>query len=99
MKFGPYLRRLRQQANLTQGKLARKCGLSDAYINQLETATADPPTRQVCRAIARALGADGNELWKYSFTARLESWLRKEGFKKIPGGLISAFFDDLANGA
>lgn len=97
MKFGPYLRRLRKAGNLTQGKLAHMCGLSDAYINQLETEIADPPTLQVCKALARALGVDGNELWKNAFTARLEAWLKKEGFKKVPEGLSSAFFDDLTN--
>lgn len=95
MKFGAYLKRLRQRANLTQGELARRCRLSDAYVNQLETAKADPPTRQVCRILARALEVDRNEVWKYSFTARLERWLRKEGFKKTSGGLTSAFFDNL----
>jgi transcriptional regulator with XRE-family HTH domain len=96
MKFEAYLSRARQAAKLTQGELARKCRLSDAYINQLETGRADPPTRQVCMALARALGADGNELWKHAFAARLEKWLKREGFRKIPDGAASAFYDDLA---
>ena len=96
MKFGAYLKRLRQRANLTQGELARRCGLSDAYINQLETAKADPPTRQVCKVLARALGVDRNDLWKYAFTARLERWLQKEGYGKIRDGLTSTFFDNLS---
>jgi transcriptional regulator with XRE-family HTH domain len=97
MNFGTYVRRLRQQANLTQDGLARKCGLSKAYINQLESAKTDPPTRQVCRTLARALAADENELWKYAFTARLEKWLNKEGFKRVSADLLSSFFANLSD--
>ena len=95
MRFGPYLKRLRLGAKLTQKELARKCGLSDAYINRVESQEADPPTRQVCSALARALGADGNELWKHAFAARLQKWLKREGFRKIPEGAASAFYDRL----
>lgn len=97
MDFGVYLKHLRQNANLTQSELARKCGLSDAYLNRVEKHTVDPPTRRVCRELARALGADGTELWKRAFTARLERWLRKEGFKRAPEPLLSALFDSLTN--
>jgi transcriptional regulator with XRE-family HTH domain len=96
MKFGAYLKRLRLGAKLTQKELARKCSLSDAYINRIEGQEADPPTRQVCMALARALGADGNELWKHAFAARLEKWLKKEGFRRIPDDAASAFYDRLA---
>jgi transcriptional regulator with XRE-family HTH domain len=95
MRFGAYLSQARQAAKLTQDEVARKCRLSDAYINQLETGRADPPTRKVCMALARALGADGNELWKHAFAARLEKWLRREGFRKTPEGAASAFYDRL----
>jgi transcriptional regulator with XRE-family HTH domain len=95
MKFGAYLKRLRLGAKLTQKELARKCNLSDAYINRIEGQQADPPTRQVCMALARALGGDGNELWKHAFVARLEKWLKKEGFRKIPQNLPAEFYDDL----
>ncbi len=97
MKFGPYLKRCRVAASLTQKELARKCGLSDAYINRVENQEADPPTREVCATLARALRVDEKELWRCSFTARLAKWLRKEGFRKTPEGLASAFFNDLTN--
>ena len=97
MKFETYLKQIRRKANLTQGELAHKCGLSDAYVNQLETGKADPPTRRVCEDLARALGVDGDDLWKFAFTARLERWLRKEGFKRIPESLLSALFDALTD--
>ena len=95
MRFGPYLKRLRLGAKLTQKALARKCGLSDAYINRIEGEEADPPTRQVCMALARALGADGNELWKHAFVPRIEKWLKKEGFRKIPASLTADLYDGL----
>jgi transcriptional regulator with XRE-family HTH domain len=95
MEFGAYLKCLRQHAALTQIELARKCGLSDAYVNQLETARTDPPTRQVCRTLARALEANEDELWKHAFTARLERWLKKEGFRRIQADSLTAFFDIL----
>ena len=95
MRFGAYLTQARQAAKLTQGEVARKCKLSDAYINQLETGRADPPTRQVCMALARALGADGNELWKHAFVPRIEKWLKKEGFRKIPASLTADLYDGL----
>ena len=95
MNFGAHLKHLRRQTKLTQSELAQECRLSDAYINQLETGRADPPTRQVCITLARALGVDCNELWKHAFTARLESWLRKEGLKSYPQESIAAFIDQL----
>jgi transcriptional regulator with XRE-family HTH domain len=95
MRFGPYLKKLRLHAGLTQKELAKKCRLSSTYVNQLEKEETDPPTQQICRALARALGLEERDLWKYAFTGRLERWVRKEGYKKIPSGLTSAFFDSL----
>jgi len=95
MRFGSRLRLQRLKGGLTQSQLARSVRLTSAYINQLENSKAAPPTRAVCGLLARALGIDKSELWKYSFTARLERWLRKEGFKKTSGDLIPAFFDNL----
>lgn len=97
MKFGAHLKQARLKAKLTQSDLARKCGVSDAYLNRVEKQKVDPPTRQVCRALARALGVEQNDLWKHAFAARLERWLRREGFRKTPDGLTSAFFDNLTS--
>jgi len=95
MRFGSRLRLQRLKGGLTQSQLARSARLTSAYINQLENSKAAPPTRAVCGLLARALGIDKSELWKYSFTARLERCLRKEGFKKTPSDLLPAFFDNL----
>jgi transcriptional regulator with XRE-family HTH domain len=96
MRFGPYLKSLRRRAGLTQLELAQKCGLSGAYVNRLETQMADPPTRKVCYCLARALGVDGDEIWKQAFTARLERWLKKEGFKGASSELLADFFESLS---
>jgi hypothetical protein len=42
-----------------------------------------------------ALGLDGNEVWKQAFTARLERWLKKEGFKGPSSELLANFFESL----
>lgn len=97
MRFGAYVKGLRLKAKLTQLDLARKCGLSDAYINRLETQTAEPPTRKVCYCLARAFGLDGDEVWRQAFIARLEKWLKKEGFRGIGSDVISNFFDALSS--
>jgi hypothetical protein len=56
---------------------------------------ADPPTRKVCYCLARALRLDGEEVWKQAFAARLEKWLKKEGFRRLSLEAISNFFDVL----
>jgi transcriptional regulator with XRE-family HTH domain len=95
MRFGLHLKDLRLHAGLTQSQLAQKCHLTSAYINQLETAKAAPPTRRVCQGLARALGVEERELRRYAFIARLERWVKKEGYKKIPGHLALILFDTL----
>jgi hypothetical protein len=47
------------------------------------------------RYVIGRIGLEERDLWKYAFTGRLERWVRKEGYKKIPSGLSSAFFDSL----
>ena len=95
MRFGPYLKDLRLHAGLTQSQLAQKCRLTSAYISQLEKEKTDPPTRQICRVLARALGAEERQLRRYAFIARLERWVRKEGYKKISDRLATVLFDTL----
>ena len=95
MKFGSHLQRLRLKAGLTQGDLARKCSLSDAYINRIENQVADPPPRKMCKMLARALGTDGVDLWKHAFAARLDRWLRKEGYRRVSDSLKAYLIDNL----
>ena len=95
MRFGPHLKDLRLHAGLTQSQLAQKCRLTSAYITQLEKGKTDPPTRQICSALARALGVEERDLRRYAFIARLGRWVRKEGYKKISDRLASDLFDAL----
>jgi transcriptional regulator with XRE-family HTH domain len=83
MEFGPWLAKRRNLAGLTQAQLATKTSLSPSYIARLELGTAEPPPRSTCRALARALGIDFDEIWGQSFAARLRRWLRREGYGSI----------------
>lgn len=49
------IRWLRTQKSLTQAKLAQKCGLSQAYINELENGRKTNPSVEVLKRLADAL--------------------------------------------
>ena len=69
---------------MNQRELARECGLSPAYVANLERNTSEPPPMNTCRALARALGASFEDVWQTAFKARLRKWLKREGFRQIP---------------
>jgi hypothetical protein len=77
-------------------ELARKCGLSSAFVTQPETRRIELAMRNARYCLARALGLEGDEVWKQAFTARLDRWLKKEGFKGPSPELRSALFDGLS---
>jgi transcriptional regulator with XRE-family HTH domain len=81
--FGRWLARQRTQAGLTQKDVAAKCHLSDPYITRLESGSTEPPPLKTCKALARALGIQWEELWRRAFVARLEKWVRRQGFSRI----------------
>ena len=54
--FGEYLKMLRERAGLSQESLAEEADISSAYISQLETGRRNPPTPDVLRRMAPALG-------------------------------------------
>ena len=89
MEFGSWLSQMRQQVNVTQRDLARKCAVTPAYIAHLENGTSDPPPMDTCKALARAMGVDWREVWRRSFTARFARWLRREGYSRISTESIS----------
>lgn len=84
MTFGRWLAQRRNHARLTQEQLASKCGLSAPYIARLEAGSVEPPPRATCKALARALRLDFDEVWTRSFAARLKRWLKREGYRSIP---------------
>lgn len=56
--FGELVKKRREELNLTQGQLAKKCGYnSSTSISRIENGSRDVPQKQVAR-IAEALGLD-----------------------------------------
>lgn len=68
---------------MSQRELAKKCALSPAYVAALERGTSEPPPLSTCKALARALGVGWEEVWQWSFVARLRRWLKREGCSGI----------------
>jgi len=83
INFGRWLAMQRARAGLTQKDIAVKCHLSDPYITRLESGSTEPPPLKTCMALARALGIQWEELWRRAFAARLEKWVRREGYSHI----------------
>lgn len=83
MDFGSWLDEKRREANLTLRELAKKSGLSLPYVAGLERGTSEAPPLRTCKALARALGMQPDEIWHRAFAARIEKWLKREGFSRI----------------
>src|SRR5579885_460232 len=67
--FAARLKKLREQANLTQEQLAQKSGLDVGTVRQLEQGTRTNPSCQTVCALARGLGQDvlvfiGTDGWR-----------------------------------
>ena len=60
-RFAMKLKRLREARGLTQEVLARKAGVSRAYLARLEMGRHDPPLSRV-RKLAKALRVKAREL-------------------------------------
>ena len=61
MTFGQRVRELRQAKGLTQRDLAKKAGISYAYVSKLETGSMSPPRHRVIQSLAKMLGATDKE--------------------------------------
>lgn len=55
-RLGMTLKRLRIKAGLTQDELARKAGVTYAYISMLESGTKKNPSLMLVKKLAKALG-------------------------------------------
>jgi transcriptional regulator with XRE-family HTH domain len=62
VSFGEYLRALRKAAGLSQRELAQQAGIDFTYLSKIENARVDPPGEATMRALARALGAEPEDL-------------------------------------
>jgi transcriptional regulator with XRE-family HTH domain len=88
--IGRFVRDVREARHLSQAELARRCGLSRAYINALESGNVKEPSGRTLSLLSRALEIDMMELLEATGTleegqnrrmsgeAELASYLRRE---------------------
>ena len=68
--FGPRLRRLRQDARLTQAELAERAGVSERTVSDLERGFYRTPRGDTAFLLAAALGLDDSERDAFFLAAR-----------------------------
>ncbi len=61
-KFGPFIRNLRVNLNITQRDLAKKAGIAPSYLNDLEKEKRSAPKLDVIKKISKILKTDFNKL-------------------------------------
>ncbi len=62
MRLDRVLKRLRAERDLSMQALAKRAGVTDAYIAQLETGVRKNPSLAVLKRLARALGVSVTDL-------------------------------------
>jgi len=65
MTFGEKIRQLRKAKNLNQSELADKVGINFTYLSKIENdnvASSDFPSEDTIKKLAKALGANADEL-------------------------------------
>ena len=60
--FGARLRKLRNQAGMTQRELAARVNIDFSYLSKIESGVVPPPSEKVISQLAEALNADKDEL-------------------------------------
>ena len=88
--IGGFVKEVREARHLSQAELARRCNLSRAYINALESGNVKEPSARTLGLLARALEIDIMEILEATGTirinkdsgiadeAQLASYLRRE---------------------
>jgi transcriptional regulator with XRE-family HTH domain len=61
-RLGAVVRRLRRQQDLTQEQLARRAGVTQGHLSQIETGARTNPGALIVKRLARALGVPVAEL-------------------------------------
>ena len=61
-KFGPFIRNLRVNLNITQRDLAKKAGIAPSYLNDLEKEKRSAPKLDVIKKISKILKTEFNKL-------------------------------------
>lgn len=64
--FGTYLRRIREERNISLRELAKKIGVSGAFLSDIELGRRFPSSDKI-EALAREIGIPVEELQKYDF--------------------------------
>lgn len=62
MNFGEYIKKMRNKKGLSSRELARRAGVSQAYLSQLETGKNNNPTAEIISKISKALDVDYMEM-------------------------------------
>lgn len=79
MKFGKFLKNLRESKGFTIEQLAKECGVSPIYLNDLELNKTDTFAEGLFYKMADILGIDGDEFiiksdripkWAYKYILR-----------------------------
>lgn len=87
MAFGPTLRHLRLDANLTQRELGEKAGIHFAYLSKIEAELVPSPSDEKLLALADALnlkGAERQSFFDLAEQAKVPTDLAKEAVVKHP---------------
>lgn len=63
LSIGEYIKEKRNERGLSARELARRSGVSQPYLSQLETGKNNNPTADVLQKIATGLGVDFKEIW------------------------------------
>ena len=64
MKLGDRIRKLRDQCELTQGRLAQSSSVSQGYLSQLENGEVKNPSAAVLLRVAQAMNVDPDDLFE-----------------------------------
>lgn len=62
MSFGPRIRQLRKEHDMTLRELAEQVNIDFTYLSKIETGSAPVPAEATIRRLAKALNADEEEL-------------------------------------
>lgn len=86
MTFGEDIKKMRNKKGLSSRELARRAGVSQAYISQLETGKNNNPTNEMIKKIAKGLDMSYIELLQkagYLEEAEKEEWIKSaDEFRK-----------------
>ena len=63
MAFGRYIRRTREQRELTITEVARRLDISVAYLSRIERERENPPPDRLMKGLARALDVSVDEVF------------------------------------